>query len=86
MTTGKAYIIPENGWLGATVASSGGFVLVCSPRAGPQTEGDCYSSENNLNSFSKIQLPYPRRKNTSEITTSSLQSVFFTLTENLFIF
>ncbi|XP_032790843.2 integrin alpha-5 [Daphnia magna] len=57
----NAYIIPKNGWLGATVASSGGFVLVCSPRAGPQTEGDCYSSENNLNSFSKIQLPYPRR-------------------------
>lgn len=28
MTTGNAYIIPKNGWLGATVASSGGFVLV----------------------------------------------------------
>ncbi|KAI9562179.1 hypothetical protein GHT06_013144 [Daphnia sinensis] len=57
----NAYPIPKNGWLGATVVSSGGFVIVCSPRAGPQTEGDCYSSENNLNSFSKIQLPYPRR-------------------------
>ncbi len=38
------------------------ILQLCSPRAGAQAEGECYASENNLRSFSKVNLPYPRRK------------------------
>lgn len=38
------------------------ILQLCSPRAGSQAEGECFTSENNLQSFSKVKLFLPRRK------------------------
>lgn len=38
------------------------ILQLCSPRAGSQAEGECFTSENNLQSFSKVKLFGRRRK------------------------